>query len=108
MVRGAPLKVAVELDAVGRVKVNALHFAAQAFVPRQRLQLGGGDVFAGGHGLLVFLCGWHFNHFPGVRKMVVAGRTVQARLQGVNVLKQVVVDVLPERVEDEFHTLAAS
>ena len=28
---GAPLKVAVELDAIGRVKVNALHFAAQAF-----------------------------------------------------------------------------
>jgi len=46
MVRGAPLEVAVEFDAIGRVKVNALHLAAQAFAPCQRLRLGGGNVFA--------------------------------------------------------------
>ena len=28
--RGAPLKIAVEFDAIGRVKINALHLAAQA------------------------------------------------------------------------------
>ena len=30
-----PLKVAIELDAVGRVEENALHFAAEPFTFRQ-------------------------------------------------------------------------
>ncbi len=31
----------------------------------------------------------------------------QTRLQGINVLKQIIVDALPERVKDELHTFAA-